>query len=73
MNTRARISLPPAVRSALFGIAVGVVVGTLLLLLAALAVYRLDIPRTFALPLSLVALGIGGLLGGLCAGLCAGQ
>ena len=73
MNTRTRVSLPPAVRAILLGVSVGVVIGTLLLLLSALAMYRFDLPRTAAAPVALVALGIGALLSGLCAGLYAGQ
>lgn len=71
MNTRTQSFLPPILKPLLWGVAVGVVSGTALLLLFALLVYKTDLPRGMVTPLALVAVGIGALAGGFVAGVCA--
>ena len=52
------------------GVCVGVVFTTLMLILCALLLYKLDLPTAAATPMAFVALGLGGLAGGFAAGFC---
>ena len=61
------------IRPLLIGVCVGVLCGTLLLLLAALALRSVDLPRGAVTPLATAAAGIGGLFGGLATALAAGR
>ena len=69
MSGHTPFRLPPIVKSLLIGLCVGVVTATLLLLVCALLIYKMDLPLSVATPLALVAIGIGGLLGGGAVGL----
>ena len=57
-------------RPLLIGVCVGVVCTTLVLILCALLLYKLDLPTTVATPMALTALGLGGVAGGFTAGFC---
>lgn len=57
-------------RPLLIGACVCVVCTTLLLLLCALLLYKLDLPTSAAAPMAFVALGLGGVVGGFAAGFC---
>jgi putative membrane protein (TIGR04086 family) len=61
------------IRPLLFGVAVGIVVCTLLLMLMAAVIQRVDIPAGAALPLAVGAAAAGAFLAGLTAALVAGQ
>lgn len=75
MNTQSttRTVLQQWVRPLLVGLCVGVLCCTLLLLLAALAIQSVEIPRAAVTPLATVAAGIGAFAGGLAAALAAGR
>ena len=75
MNTQpsTRTILQQWVRPLLVGLCVGVLCCTLLLLLAALAIQSVEIPRAAVTPLATVAAGIGAFAGGLAAALAAGR
>ncbi|MBQ4333001.1 MAG: TIGR04086 family membrane protein [Clostridia bacterium] len=75
MNTQSttRTVLQQWVRPLLVGLCVGVLCCTLLLLLAALAIRSVEIPRAAVTPLATVAAGIGAFAGGLAAALAAGR
>ena len=73
MNTRVRTSLPPLLKPLLWGVSVGVIGGTLLLLLFALLIYKLNLSPDMVAPLALIAVGLGALLGGVVTGVCAGR
>lgn len=61
------------IRPLLFGVAVGIVVCTLLLMLMAAVIQRVDVPAGAALPLAVGAAAAGAFLAGLTAALVAGQ
>lgn len=75
MNTRDRTQsfFGRRIRPLLFGVAVGIVVCTLLLMLMAVVIQRVDIPQGAALPLAVGAAAAGAFLAGLTAALVAGQ
>lgn len=73
MSVHTPLRLPPYIKSVLIGLCVGVVAATLLLLLSALLIYKMDLPLGTATPMALAAIGLGGLLGGIAVGLSAGQ
>ena len=73
MSVHTPFRLPPIVKSLLIGLCIGVVTATLLLLVGALLIYKMDLPLGVTTPLALVAIGIGGLLGGGAVGLSAKQ
>ena len=75
MNTQSttRTVLQQWVRPLLVGLCVGVLCCTLLLLLAALTIQSVEIPRAAVTPLATVAAGIGAFAGGLAAALAAGR
>ena len=60
-------------KSILIGLCIGVVVATLLLLLCALLIYRMDLPDGAVTPMALTAVGLGGLSAGLATGWIAKQ
>ena len=55
----------------LIGLGVAIVCGTLLLLLAAVLIQKVDVPHGALAPLAITAAGIGAFIGGLTAALCA--
>ena len=61
------------VRPLLIGLCTGVLCCTLLLLLAALAIRSVDVPRAAVTPIALAAAGISALVAGLAAALAAGR
>ena len=61
------------IRPLLIGVAVGILVCTLLLLLMAAVIQRVDVPRGAALPLAVGAAAVGAFLGGLTAALISKQ
>ncbi len=73
MSAHTSFRLPPYAKSLLIGLCVGVVGGTLLLLIGALLLYKLNLPLGAVTPMALAALGLGGLGGGVAVGLCAKQ
>lgn len=73
MSAHISLRLHPYAKSLLIGLCVGVVGGTLLLLVSALLLYKLNLPLGAVTPMALAALGLGGLGGGIATGLCAGQ
>ena len=68
---RSRALLHDKVRPVLIGLCLGVVCTTLLLLLAALLIRSVDIPRSSITPLAVAAAGIGAFVAGLSAALVA--
>ena len=75
MNTRDRSQsfFGRFIRPLLIGVAVGILVCTLLLLLMAAVIQRVDVPRGAALPLAVVAAAVGAFAGGLTAALISRQ
>ena len=73
MKSRTTNTLTTLLRPIGVGLCVGVVTATLLLLVCALLIYKMDLPLGATTPLALVAIGIGGLLGGGAVGLSAKQ
>lgn len=73
MSVHTSLRLPPYIKSLLIGLCVGVVTATLLLLLCALLLYKMDLPLGAATPMALAAIGLGGLAGGVAVGLSARQ
>lgn len=73
MNTQNRSLLQDWVRPVLAGLCVGVLCGTLLLLLMAVAIRSVDIPRGIVTPLAIAAAAVGAFAAGLTAALVAKQ
>ena len=73
MSGHTPFRLPPYIKLMLIGLCVGVVTATLLLLLCALLIYKMDLPLSATTPMALVAIGLGGLFGGVAVGLSTKQ
>lgn len=73
MSAHTQLRLPPYAKSLLIGLCVGVVGGTLLLLLSALLIYKMSLPLGVVTPMAIAAMGVGGLFGGVAVGLSAKQ
>ncbi len=73
MSTRTATPWLSRLKPILIGLCVGVITATLLLLLCALLIYRMDLPDGAVSPMALSAVGLGSLGGGIAVGLSAKQ
>ena len=72
-QNRSQSFLQRWLRPVLVGCCVGVLCGTLLLLLMALAVRSVDVPRAFITPMAIAVAAVAAFVAGLTAALSAGQ
>ena len=73
MKSRTTNTLITLLRPIGVGLCVGIVTATLLLLGAAVALWKVDVPRGAIAPMAVTAAAIGSLIAGVVAALCAGK